>query len=322
MQDKIQFAVVREDPVLEKRIIEERNIHKVLMVASGGCTALSLKCMFPEVDFTLFDLNQRQIDLAKHKIKTLEEQDDATFKKIFNVGADSRSSLNGCGQFESLFRCFRNFLNEFVVPADDMKKLFGEKDEKAVDAIKTSLFTNRYWPVAFELFFSDSLLVTMFGPDAIQHAVPGSYPRYFQKQLEKGFKDPYFQTNYFLHHIFLGYYLDQSDCWPHYFRQRKKGISFDFIKANLMEIPHMDSFQLVDLSNVFDWMAEKDVHEHLIYLRNRLKPGSIILFRQLNNEKEYVSKIEGLVSHDQWARELMAEDKSLFYNKFNIIERI
>lgn len=322
MQDKIQFAVVREDPVLEKRIIEERNISKVLMVASAGCTALSLKNIFPEVNFTLFDLNQRQIDLVKHKIKALEEWDDPTFKEIYNIGVDSRSSLNGCGQFESLFRSFRNFLNEFVLSADNMKKLFGEKDEKVVDKLKISLFTNRYWPVAFDLFFSDSLLVTMFGPDAIQHAVPGSYPRYFQKQLEKGFNDPYFQTNYFLHHIFLGYYLDQPDCWPLYLHQRKNGINFDFIKAPLMEIPHMESFQLVDLSNIFDWMAEKEVEQNLLHLRDILKPGSIILFRQLNNEKKYIDRIEGLVSHDQWAQELMAEDRSLFYNKVNIIERI
>ena len=45
----VQFAVVREDPAVEQYIIEKLNPKKVLMIASAGCTALSLKLLFPFV---------------------------------------------------------------------------------------------------------------------------------------------------------------------------------------------------------------------------------------------------------------------------------
>lgn len=319
---QVQFAVVREDPIVEQRVIEMKQPQKVLMIASGGCTALSLKMTFPSVSFTLFDFNPQQIQLVQGKISALPIADDAQFKHIFNIGLDSRESLNGCGQFESLFRSFRQFINEFVAPENKLKEMFVESNQAKIEAIQSSIFGNKYWPVSFDLFFSDSLLVSMFGEAAIQHAKPGSYPRYFQKQLERGLKAEECQTNYFLHHIFLGYYLDSHECWPAYLRLRKSPLEFNFFNMDLMTIPNISDFQLISLSNIFDWMDEKDVHLHLSYLRDHLKPGSIIIYRQLNNEKQYTKNIDGLIDHSDWGTELKELDRSLFYNKINIIERV
>ena len=205
-QKLIQFAVVREDPEIEASVIRLEKVQKVLLIASGGCTALTLKTLFPDISFTLLDINPAQIGLVQTKIQALSERQAIGFQKKFNIDSVDPQGLNQCGNFESLFRCFRKFLNEFILEESEMETIFkGDAfpgDAPQSDAILKKLITHKYWSVAFELYFSDALLVAMFGNDAIQHAAPGSYPGYFQSVLEKGLKNPSRNQNYFLHHIF------------------------------------------------------------------------------------------------------------------------
>jgi len=204
--------------------------------------------------------------------------------------------------------------------------MFLAKTENESDSIKNTIYLNKYWPVAFDLFFSDSILLAIFGKDAIQHAAPGSYPRYFQKQLELSLNKANFKTNYFLHHIFLGYYFDKNDCLPIYLQKesRLKSIKFDFelLHSDLLNIKNINEFQLVSLSNIFDWMEEEKVLKVLKYLDDYLAPGSVIIFRQLNNNKNYLSNFKTLKRDNELSDKLMLLDRSLFYNKINIIKKI
>jgi len=321
MSHVIQFATVREDPIVEQAIINKLSPKKVLMVGSGGCTALSLKMLFPTISFTLFDLNPKQIELVQHKILTLKNSNENEIIYLFNIENDNPLGLNACGKFESLFRSFRNFLHEFVLSSVMLKDIFLETNLDKVHFLKTSLYSNKYWPIAFDLYFSDSLLVGIFGKAAIQHAEPGSYPRYFQKQIERGLNRADAQTNYFLHHILLGCYLEQKDCLPLYLQMNKKELDFDFVNSDLLSIANINDFQLIDLSNIFDWMPENEVLFYLNYLNEHLSPESIILFRQLNNTKDYISKIKGLQSDESHENYVLSIDRSLFYNKINIVKK-
>lgn len=321
----IKFAVVREDPLIEQSIIERISPKNVLMVASGGCTALSLKSLFPNVNFILFDSNPNQIQLVKNKIKALEnynnDSNNNAFKEQFNIGFCNPEGLNNSGEFESLFRCFREFLTAFILSKQNINDIFvGPKTLSK--KILMDLLNNKYWPVAFDLFFSNELLLAIFGPDAIQHAKPNSYPRYFQKIFENGFHKADFTKNYFLHHVFLGYYLSSTNSMPYYFQNRANSIELEYINGQLLEIENISKFELISLSNIFDWMPENAVLNHLKYLENNLLPRSFIIFRQLNNSKDYSNKIRGFKSHTQLARDLLAKDRSLFYNKINILEKI
>jgi S-adenosylmethionine:diacylglycerol 3-amino-3-carboxypropyl transferase len=52
-----KFAVVREDAALEVELVRRSSAREVLIVASGGCTALTLRHLFPTLEVTAFDLN-------------------------------------------------------------------------------------------------------------------------------------------------------------------------------------------------------------------------------------------------------------------------
>ena len=60
INNHIQFAVVREDPPTEAALVEQFDCDSCLLIASGGCTALTLRSLFPELDVALVDLNQTE----------------------------------------------------------------------------------------------------------------------------------------------------------------------------------------------------------------------------------------------------------------------
>ena len=132
------------------------------------------------------------------------------------------------------------------------------------------MINNPYWPVAFDLYFSESILIAMFGKAAIQHAQANSYPHYFKNALERGLKRSDYQENYFLQHIFLGYYINNRDSCPAYLRNRNIKNDFHYINDSLLKIP-IQHYDLISLSNIFDWMDEENICYHLNYLNSYAK---------------------------------------------------
>src|SRR5688572_15564134 len=93
MTAELKFAVVREDPRLEAILVEETAARAVLLVASGGCTALTLKAASPSLDVVAFDFNPAQLAHVRRKIDAVARGDHAALT----------GGLNQSGAFERLF---------------------------------------------------------------------------------------------------------------------------------------------------------------------------------------------------------------------------
>lgn len=315
--NSIQFAVVREDPALEAALIHHFKIQRILTVASGGCTALCLQAEFPRLDITLYDLNPNQLSLIESKIAALGLNKD---EKTLNIGEDLPQGFNQCGNFESLFRALRLFIWEFIAAKTQWQTWFN--DACARQKAMPEVFHHPYWSVAFELFFSDVMLNTMFSPDATQHAPRGSYPKYFQNAIEKGLMRHDATDNYFLHHILLGYYLHRPEAQPKYLTHRDRQFSFSFFQGRIQDIQDLSSFQMIGFSNIFDWCHDDEVHAILQHVIDNVQPGTVLIWRQLNNDKDYLTDFNDKLSSDpQLAEQLLKHDRSLFYSKLCIAQR-
>lgn len=225
--------------------------------------------------------------------------------KLWNIGIFNKNGLNGCGNFESLFTQFRLFLYEFVISSEEINNLLFSNATMPTD--------NPYWKTAFELFFSDSMLVTMFGPSAVQHAPKGSYPAYFQNVIEQGLRQSNRSKNYFLHHIFLGYYHEENI--PLYLLHKSGNYHFETINCFVQNIGDFSSYDLISFSNIFDWL-EPEISGHILeQLSSTMKPGSHFLLRQLNNARSYDLG-------ENFKTKTLSEDLSLFYNKICVYERM
>ena len=312
----IQFAVVREDPAVERARVDEVGAARVLLVASGGCTALSLAAERPGVAITVFDINAAQLDLLRRKQEGLGRPDRA---RRFNVGTTDPQGLNACGNFEALFRGLRRFIEDLVVPADELARAFDVPRSLAptVDRI----VGHRYWPVAFELFFHDALLHAMFGEAATQHAPPGSYPRWFRTAFEVGLRRPDAFDNYFLHHVLLGHYLDRPAALPAYLRAPAPTCELETVLGRLGDVPDLSRFDVIALSNLTDWMTPGQITELALGLR-AARPGALCVLRQLNNEADLdVWLRDDWAPQEQLGASLLASDRSMFYGRVRVYRR-
>lgn len=311
----LKFAVVREDPELEAHVVRTCAVRRALLVASGGCTALSLLAEFPELEVTTFDLNPRQLEQVRDKAVAAA----AGELTRLNVGDADERGLNQSGEFEGLFRTLRQMLLGFVLTERELDQFFsGDASTRA--ALATAWTTHRYWPACFAACFCDGLLHAMFGPAATQHAEPGSYPGYFRELFERGLRREDAARNPFLQHVLLGAY--RRDDAPAYTRDRR-GRMPERILGGLDAVPELERFELVSLSNVFDWSDDDLVADWARRLKRAARAGSVVLLRQLNNTRDLRRHFAPeFVFDDALGVALQARDRSLFYNRVEVGRRI
>jgi S-adenosylmethionine-diacylglycerol 3-amino-3-carboxypropyl transferase len=314
----IQFALVREDDEIELAVLDALvpQARHALLVASGGCTALSLGVRRPQLALTLIDANPAQLDLVQRKYNALATLPAGSQQRreAFGVDVDDDTSLSGCGNFESLFRGLRSLLNDLVMPATTRREVLRGR------VPITALTSSRYWPVAFSLFFSDALLETMFGPDATQHAPRGSYPAYFQQAIERGLHRNDAATNPWLHQVLLGHWLD--DALPTWLTASTAPIPPPMLHTTMQQAPSFAGFDLVQLSNLFDWMASDVVDGIVARLCAECMPGSVVVLRQLNNQRPVEHAFAAAFDLvEPLSTTLTSSDRSLFYERVLVFRR-
>ena len=311
MRTGLKFAVVREDSTLEAELVRRLDARRALLVASGGCTALDLCAAFPALEVTAFDLNPRQLAHVAAKADAAAAGD----LPRLNVDCGDEDALNQRGEFEALFRLLRDMLAAFVAQPGELERLFdAPADERA--AIVARWTAHRYWPALFASAFADGLLHAMFGPAATQHAAPGSYPGYFQRVFERGLGRDDAARNPFLQHVLLGCYR-AADA-PLYTRARAARRP-ELVEGDLTRVSDLARFDLFSLSNVFDWSDDALVADWCRRLAHAARPGSAVIVRQLNNERDLRRHFTPEFRFDdRLGRELHARDRSLFYNRVEV----
>jgi S-adenosylmethionine-diacylglycerol 3-amino-3-carboxypropyl transferase len=314
---RLKFAVVREDPELEAQLVRATGARAVLLVASGGCTALALKHEFPQLDVVAFDFNPSQLAHVKKKAEAVERGD----LRQLNVGDASRSGLNQCGDFEGLFRTLRGFLLEFVLTAEELEAFFApgtSREERS--SLLERWRASPYWPAAFAVTFADGFLHAMFGPAATQHATPGSYPGYFQRAFERGLARADSLHNPFLQHVLLGHYRPEDA--PAYVRAGRR-LPVTLLEGTLLDVPELGRFDVIHLSNVFDWSDDALVAAWAGALVREAKPGARVLIRQLNNQRDLRRFFAPAFRFDDaLSADFLERDRSLFYERFEIGTRV
>lgn len=310
-----QFAVVREDPRLESRLVEDAKADAVLVVASGGCSALSLAHAHPGLRVTAFDANPLQLEHVRRKNEALAGADRA----VFNVLHDDPEGLNQRGAFEGLFRTLRHFVEEFVASPATLHHFFHTADALERASLVDGWRASRFWSAAFATAFNDPFLHALFGPAATQHAAPGSYPAYFERAFTVGLLRADAPQNYFLHHVFLGHYLPGS--LPGYL-DASAPLPLELVQGGLDAVDDLAAYRVVSLSNIFDWSDDALVSSWLTLLAERGHPSVTVLVRQLNNQRPFAHLLPaGFVLDEAEGTSLLGDDRSLFYERIVVLRR-
>ncbi|MFZ5441096.1 MAG: DUF3419 domain-containing protein [Myxococcota bacterium] len=306
----LKFAVVREDHALELDLCRRANATHALTVASGGCTALALKHGLPTLSVHAFDLNADQLAHGRSKAAAIARGSLAEL----NVRDASSEALSQRGEFEKLFRVLRHALLEFVTTPAELELFFGTPSRGPELLAKWR--ASPYWAAAFEVTFTEGLLHAMFGPDATRHAARGSYPGYFQRVFEAGLARPNAAHNPWLQHVLLQRYVD-----PPPFLLAGAPLEVSWHQGALPDVPALERFEVVSLSNVFDWSEPALVSAWADALR-ALKPNSLVVWRQLNNQRDWLPVFgDDFELLPELSAEWTANERALFYERVTVVRR-
>lgn len=315
MTARLSFAVVREDPELERSVLQRDLLapKAALVVASGGCTALSLVGAMPALEVHAFDINPVQLAHVRAKFEAAQTAVDR-----LNVHDADPRLLNQSGEFEKLFRMLRESVCALVTSDAELERFFHLRDRGERAAILRRWTQSPYWAPVFESVFHDAMLEAMFGPAATQHAAKGSYPRYFQRVFERGLAHERAADNYFLHHVLLGKYL--AHALPPYIRHPAARLP-TLLLGSLPDLSDLSRFDLLSLSNILDWSDERQTEEWARALRMGVRRGAAVLVRQLNNHRE-LALGEDFALDMARSDELLSMDRSLFYERVLLYRRV
>ena len=313
--NSVLFAVNREDHYVEYDVINRLDPNRMLMIGSGGCIALSIKTTYPDLDLNVIDVNPHQLTHINKKSKAVQCSD----LKELNVHTKDDSCLNQAGKFETMFQELRDSFIELVSNKKEVLSFFDSDMSDINRSIILEKWTNHNnISTPFQNVFNDKNINKVFSDEATKHGSPGSYISYMKNKILTGLNKKDSHLNPFLQHIFLGYY--QSDNAFPYMTSKNK-LDIPMTEGSILNLDNIYSYDVVSLSNIFDWSSDTIVKTHARYL-SQMKKGSAIIIRQINNHKNWIEIFNDYFTEDKNFDSYWQEhDRSMFYDHIRLFIR-
>ena len=349
----IAFSQVREDPLVDERVVErvaqrlDRPI-RVLMVASGGCTALSLLGLDAIERVVAVDANAAQIRLVELRRQAMAALSTAEQRRF--LGAD----LDDAAERRATYERLRPLLSDGarahwdarapeieagVLHVGRFEALFRELSEALCDAGLDPLerpaeaIESPRWREVFDRIFDRAALTLRFGPAAVDYSMDRSFGEHFAAVVASALTRWPKGANYFVHQMLEARYLDGPGGAPPCLEE--PGHAAALARGlDRLELHHMrfddairelapgSPFDLIHTSNISDWMPVPELRILLARVRDRLSPGGAVLGRRLNGDHCLADVMGTVLDVDSIvSEELRASDRSFFYGEVVVADR-
>jgi S-adenosylmethionine-diacylglycerol 3-amino-3-carboxypropyl transferase len=343
MFSDVMFSQVREDWRIEWQVLDRlaQTLQKplrVLIVASGGCTALSLLAHPGLAQLDAVDANLAQLELLRLRsvaVAELEPAEQWVFLAKSGVGLgaerlglydrlrpqlpvttrafwDARQDeiaygVNYVGRFEQLFR--------------ELAQAFVERGLNPLIQPEMAIATSD-WREIFEQVFERQKLVQTFGEAAVNYSMDRSFGEHFADVFARSLRRFAPQENYFLTQVWGDRYADLPDGRPLYLEPEM----VELVRSNLSKLHlHLGQFReklshlgttydLIQFSNLSDWMPIPELQAMLATIRASLNPGGAVIGRRLNGDHNLLDLVAAQFAVDrEFSQHLQKTDRSFFY---------
>lgn len=256
-QDEISFYYSREDSSIEKMVLEGLFVKmppnpKVLIIASGGEHIFEMMAFHKNVNITAIDINPKQLELASKKLDYLK-----------GIGNEKSIVLeNNIGKFEKVFALLRSYFNEDDIQSIRFGKLNEDKVKWKIEYVVETLFSNKH----LNAVFTDSAT------------------KYTKESFAKHFRDIFIDTldydNFNTNNIFLCKPIRE---WKELSKNIKKNTenTVEWVNGNPKDYIKEEYFDIVDISNIGDWMSQADFQKVIEQSKKNLKQNGILIARKL-----------------------------------------
>ncbi len=337
----LAFAQVREDALQDRWIVDSLpEGARVLMIASGGCTAALLATRPNVAQLHLVDANPAQLALAQLKLSLLalpvqqrlailghtemdvsdraatitrlldELQQPETIFGPFDFVVEK--GLDHVGRYELLFERLRAMLGTHLPDLRQALSLSEPTEQARCLAPGTELGD------AFDRVIDDVMylptLVHLFGPEPTKNPVQ-VFSRHFAERTRHVLATLPANTNPYLWQMLAGRFSEDAvSPWleiPPQAPVPEIHYTQSFMAPVLEE--NVEAYDFVHISNILDWLTIEEAECTLAAAWRALRPGGTILIRQLNSSLD----IRAMGEQFQWdsarSEELQRTDRSFFY---------
>lgn len=280
-KDPVSFYYSRESSTLEKKIakaIPKKELN-VLMIASGGEHLFEMMTIPKMIHYDMIDMNEHQINLAKKKFIAL------------NVGNSDNPILKeqNVGKFEKMFAILRSYFEKDELNSISMRS---EKDLDKLEFIVNILFSNKY-------------LNAVFGDAATKYTVDS-----FAKHFTFVFMEKLSEKEENIKNIFYGKDIRNFKELSDKMKSNESIQSVRWIVDSPQFYKSDKTYDIVDISNIGDWMSQKDYAQVIENCKIMLNPNGKIIARKLLGDYSLKSVFNshGFKVEESW-------DETCFYSE-------
>jgi S-adenosylmethionine-diacylglycerol 3-amino-3-carboxypropyl transferase len=337
----VAFAQVREDALLDQAVVGRLGPGaRVILVASGGCTAALLATLPGVAHLHLVDPNPAQLALSRLKLHLLptskgerlallghapmpaREREAALARALAALDiapaelgpADLLAEMgpDHAGRYERLFARLRHELQGHADELADLLRLSDPAEQARRVAPDTAL--GRALDRAFDEVMALPNLVRLFGEGASRNRRE-PFARHFAGRTRHVLASLPAADNPYLGQVLLGRFPGETlSPWlaaPAPDRLPIVTWSCTVMEEALRACP--GEFDLVQLSNILDWLSPESARDTLDLARAALRPSGWVFVRQLNSTLD-IPALGGQFAWLPWeAAALHARDRSYFY---------
>jgi S-adenosylmethionine-diacylglycerol 3-amino-3-carboxypropyl transferase len=343
----VAFAQVREDPALDQWVVGQVGEGaRVLMIASGGCTAAALAALAPVAHLHLVDPNPAQLALARLKLHLLQTAEPAERLSLLGhaplAAAERAARLTAAlqalglpadaigpvalwsawgpdhtGRYERVFARLRERLQGHSEQVADLMRLHDPAEQARRVAPATDL--GRALDAAFDDAMDLDPLVRLFGEGATRNRAE-PFARHFARRTRHALATLPAADNPYLGQVLLGRYPEGASVpWldaPAPGRMPRITWEQAFMDEALRGAA--GAYDFVHLSNILDWLDASEASATFERAWAALRPGGWVLVRQLNSTLDVPALGGRFAWHPAEAAALHARDRSYFYRALHL----
>lgn len=349
-EDKLYFAQVREDPLLEIEALAPDATKNLVVVGSGGCTALSLLAAGAG-RVVAVDLNRVQNHLTELKaaaVGGLEPGQAVAFLGGASLPATDRLALYeqvkgrlgapargwwdahsgwigrgvlNVGVTERFIAAVVAVLRLGIHPASRIERLLACRTLDEQRELYHREWDTLRWRHLFTVLLNRAVFRKAYSPAFFEHVENPSFARHFRALAEHTLTEVPIRTNYFVHHMLTASYpLDVPGGLPPYLDPAGTATVTTALDrlvlvdgaytAYLRTLPDA-SVHGFAISNICEWLTAEQIDELLAEVVRTAAPGARLVFRNFVGWTEVPDRWQNVVVEDRaWGEALIGRDRS------------
>ncbi|MDQ3673269.1 MAG: BtaA family protein [Gemmatimonadota bacterium] len=357
-EDRLFFAQVREDPLLELGALAPLSDARVVVVSSGGCTAFSLIASGAK-EVVAVDLNSTQNHLVELKAVALRRLVTPELMSFLGVAPGTprrRSRTYSMLRPYLSAECVRYWdgheamlgrgalccgvSERFIAAVVGVVKLAIHRDSRIERLLQLGslddqreFFANewntRRWKLLFPLLLNRWTFNRTYDPGFFREVENPSFAAHFRTLLEHALCEVPVRTNYFLHQMLSGTYpQDVPGALPPYLDGHRR----EFVRSSLDRLRLVDggyaeyltscdddSVDAFALSNICEWLGSDGIDALFEQAIRVARPGARLCFRNFVGHTSIPERFGSTVVEDKGAGEAaIRRDRSCLQSRIVI----